>query len=127
MRRGQALAYRIGGAAVLILSFSMTLWLTEPDLPPADKIRLLQASAISDEITLDAAVRAAMLKNSPYVGGHVNVLNRVDGTSVNISGWATETITIISKGAPISVLVFSDGKTSCLCKRKASVRTSLPR
>ena len=110
MRKGHALAYGIGGAAVLILSFAITLWLTEPELPPAEKIRLLQASAISDEATLNAAARAVALKNSPYVRGHVDVLDRVDGSSVNISGWATETITIISKGAPIFVLVFSDGK-----------------
>lgn len=110
MRKGQTITFWVGGALVLILSFSTTLWLTEPEVPPADKIKLLAASAISDEATLNAAARAAGLQNSPYVQGHVDGLNRLDATNVSIAGWATETITFISKGAPVIVMAFSEGR-----------------
>ena len=110
MRKSQAFAYWMGGATVLILSFGITLWLTEPEVPQAEKIKLLAASDVSDEVTLTAAAVAAGLQNSSYVKGHIDALSRIDATNVNISGWATETITIISKGAPINVMVFSGGR-----------------
>lgn len=118
MRKGQAITFFVGGALVLILSFGITLWLTEPEVPAADKIKLLAASAISDEATLTAAAGAAGLQNSSYVKGHVDGLNRLDATTVNIAGWATETVTIISQGAPINVMAFSGGRNILIVETK---------
>jgi hypothetical protein len=118
MQKGQAFIFWVGGALVLILSFSITLWLTEPEVPPADKIKILGASAISNEATLHAAAGAAGLRNTTYVKGYIEVLRRLDATNVRIEGWATETTTIISKGAPITIMAFSGGRNIFTVKAK---------
>jgi hypothetical protein len=118
LSKAQAFIFWVVGALVLILSFGITLWLTEPVLPPADKIKLLAASAISDEATLTAAAGAAGLRNSTYVKGYIDVLRRLDATNVRIEGWAIETTAIISKGAPITIMAFSGGRNIFTVKAK---------
>jgi hypothetical protein len=95
----------LAGALALVISFSITLWLTEPEIPPADAIPWLAASAISDESSLHTAADRVGLKRSPHVKGHVDVLRRT-GANVIISGWAIERG---SKGEPITVMVFAGG------------------
>jgi hypothetical protein len=78
------------GALVLILSFTITLWLTEPDAPqltPDAMIKSLAAGGIVDEASLNAAARTAGLQYSPYIKGSVDGLTRVDANHVSIAGW----------------------------------------
>jgi hypothetical protein len=110
MRKRQTIIYLVGGALVLVSSFTITLWLTEPEVSPAEKVKLLAASAVSDEATLSAAASAVGLRRSPNVKGHVDVLNRIDATSVTMLGWATE-IPSVAKSSPIIVMAFTDGKS----------------
>ena len=111
MLKSLTLKYWIVGALVLVLSFTITLWLTEPEVPPEDMIKSLAAAAISDEASLHAAARTAGLKYSSYVKGNVDALTRVDANHVSISGWAVETLAAITaRGAPITVMAFSAGR-----------------
>ncbi len=123
MRKGLALGYWVGGATVFFLGFSVTLWLTEPELPAVEKIELLKASAIADETTLIQAAKAAGLQNSSYVRGNVDALKRSGDDIVTVAGWAAETITIISKGAPTLVMALVVARTYLRCRRKTSVPT----
>jgi len=119
--RKNAIAYGIGGALIVILSFSLTLWLTEPELPAPERIGLFKAATgIVDEASMNEAARAAGLKNSPYVRGAIDGLNRLDGNTVNISGWATETVTIVSKGAPVLLMAFSQGRNVLAAETKGA-------
>ena len=120
MRRGRLITYCVGGAAIMLLSFSVTLWLTEPELPPAERIGLLLASAISDEASMNEAAQAAGLKNSPYIRGNIDAINRIDANRVGIAGWATETITVLSKGAPLQLMAFSKGKNILTTETRGS-------
>jgi hypothetical protein len=95
----------IGAALVLVLSFSITLWLTEPEIPLADKIPWLAASAISDESSLHTAADKIGLKRSSHIKGHVDELRRTGG-EVMITGWAVERG---STGEPMTVMIFVEG------------------
>ena len=111
MLKGLTLKHWVGGILVLILSFTITLWLTEPEVPPEDMIKSLAAAAISDEASLHAAARTAGLKYSSYVKGNVDALSRVDANEVSIAGWAVETLAAITaRGAPITIMAFGGGK-----------------
>ena len=110
MRKGQVLAFSVGGLLVVSLSFVITLWLTEPEVPPAEKLKLLAASRIVDRSTLSAAAKTSGLLNSSYVKGKVDALTRLDAAHVSIAGWATETVRYTFKGASVTVMVFSGGR-----------------
>ena len=112
--KGLTFIHWVAGASVLILSFTITLWLIEPavpPVPPVDKINSLAAAAVFDEGALSAAARTAGLIYSSYVMGSVDVLSRVDANHVGISGWAVETIAATTaRGAPITVMAFGGGR-----------------
>jgi hypothetical protein len=111
MLKSLTLKHWIIGAFVLILSFTITLWLTEPEIPPEDMIKSLAAAAISDEASLHAAARTAGLQNSSYVKVNIEALTRVDANHISISGWAVETLpAITARGAPVTVMAFSGGR-----------------
>ena len=77
MLKSLTLKHWIVGALVLILSFTITLWLTKPEAPPEDMIKLLAGAAVTDEASLNAAARTAGLQYSTYVTGNVDALSRV--------------------------------------------------
>ena len=111
MLKGLTFKHWVLGALVLILSFTITLWLTEPEVSPEDMIQSLAAATISDEASLNDAARTAGLQYSTYVKANIDALTRVDANHVSISGWAVETIAAITaRGAPITVMAFSGGK-----------------
>ena len=101
----------VGGALVLILSFTITLWLTEPEVPPEDMIKSLAGAAVLDEAGLNAAAQAAGLKYSSYVKGNIDALSRTEANQVRIAGWAVETLAAITaRGAPITIMAFGGGR-----------------
>jgi hypothetical protein len=111
MLKGLTFKHWVGGLLVLILSFTITLWLTEPEVPPDDMIKSLAVAAIIDEASLSAAAQTAGLKYSSYVKGNVDALSRADANQVSIAGWAVETLAAITaRGAPITIMAFSGGK-----------------
>jgi hypothetical protein len=111
MLKGLTLRHWVVGVLVLSLSFSVTLWLTEPKILPEDMIKLLASAAVADESSLIEAARTAGLQYSPYVKGSVDGLSRVEANHVSISGWAIETMAAITaRGSPVTVMVFSGGK-----------------
>jgi hypothetical protein len=111
MLKSLTLKHWIVGALVLILSFTITLWLTKPEAPPEDMIKLLAGAAVTDEASLNAAARTAGLQYSTYVTGNVDALSRVEANQVSIAGWAVETLAAITaRGAPINVMAFSGGR-----------------
>lgn len=122
MLKGLSFKHWAVGVLVLILSFTITLWLTEPEapqLPPEEMLKSLAAAAVSDEASLGAAARTAGLQYSSYVKGNVDVLSRVDANHVSISGWAVETISATTaRGAPITVMAFDDGKRVFMMETK---------
>jgi hypothetical protein len=111
MLKSLTLKYWVVGALVLILSFTITLWLTKPEVPPEDMIKSLAAAAVSDEASLNAAAQAAGLQYSSYVNGNIEELSRAQANQVSIAGWAVETpAAITARGAPITVMAFSGGR-----------------
>ena len=105
-----ALKHWVVGALVLILSFAITLWLTEPEVPSGDMIKSLAAAAVNDEASLNVAARTAGLQYSSFVKGSVDGLVR-EANHVSINGWAVETVAAITaRGAPITVMAFSGGR-----------------
>ena len=110
MRKKQALIYFIAGALVLVLGFVVNLWLIEPDELQNPKIKLLIASAISDEATFNTAARAAGFQHSPDVKGIIDSLKRIDANNVSSDGWAVETTTSVTNVTPVVVMAFSGGK-----------------
>ena len=114
MLKSLTLKHWIVGALVLILSFTITLWLTKPEAPPEtppeDMIKLLAGAAVTDEASLNAAARTAGLQYSTYVTGNVDALSRVEANQVSIAGWAVETLAATARGAPINVMAFSGGR-----------------
>ena len=111
MLKSLTLKHWVVGVLVLCLSFAVTLWFTEPEIPPEDMIKSLASAAVADESSLIEAARTAGLQYSPYVKGSVDGLSRVEANHVSISGWAVETIAAITaRGSPVTVMVFSGGK-----------------
>jgi hypothetical protein len=101
----------VAGLLVLILSFTITLWLTEPEVPPEDMIKSLAGAAVLDEAGLNAAAQAAGLKYSSYVKGNIDALSRTEANQVRIAGWAVETLAAITaRGAPITIMAFGGGR-----------------
>jgi hypothetical protein len=100
----------VAGSLVLILSFTITLWLTEPEVPP-DMIKSLAAATIFDEASLSAAARMAGLQYSSYVKGNIDAFSRDEANQISIAGWAVETLAAITaRGAPITIMVFGGGR-----------------
>jgi hypothetical protein len=85
------------GAGVLVGSFLITLWLTEPTTPPdikpappSIKSDIFAANLVRDERTLPAAANAAGLKPSDKLKGVVDTVTRLDSAQVRIDGWAVD-------------------------------------
>jgi hypothetical protein len=103
------------GIGVLVGSFLLTVWLTEPETPPANKAEpplaaeILATYLISDERILTAAAKAARLQPSDKLRGFIDEVARLDKAQVKIRGWAVD---LARQGTPITVLVFSDGKNT---------------
>lgn len=97
----------IAGALTLVLSFVVTLRLTEVARPPSPAVAAMMRSAVFDRRTLMAAIKAAGLKGSQTVKGAIDEVARLDDRQVSVAGWAGE---IGNGGAPLDVLVFVDGE-----------------
>ena len=102
------------GAGVLIGSFLITLWLTEPitgpnlgSAPPNKGAEVLAAHLVPNEEILSGAATAAGLQRSDKLSGYVDGVTRLNKDQVRIGGWAADSI---GQGTPITVLVFADGK-----------------
>lgn|SRR5262245_25771182 len=102
------------GAGVLVGSFLITLWLTEPTTPPdikpappSIKSDIFAAYLVRDERTLPAAANAAGLKPSDKLKGVVDTVTRLDSAQVRIDGWAVD---LHGENGPIAVVVFADGE-----------------
>ena len=111
MLKGLTLIHWILGALVLLLSFTFTLWLTEPEVSPDEMIKSLAAAAVNDEASLNEAAQTIGLHYSSYLKGSIDGLVRVDTNRVDINGWAVETIAAsTARGAPINIMAFSGGR-----------------
>ena len=106
----RAIAYLVGGLAVLVGSFLITNWV----LSQNDDLNW----KFTDEASLVAAATAAGFSQSPNIHGGVDNITRIDGEKVRISGWAAD---FSSEGSPIAVKVFVNGRSV------VSVRTNGPR
>jgi hypothetical protein len=111
MRR---IIYVIGGVAVFLGSFFMTLWLTEPEIvvtPPkaADYRSIterLAAQRISSYPDLEKAAQNVGLHFSKEMKGAIDVAARVNEREVHMEGWLADPE---GNSTPLSVLVFVGG------------------
>jgi hypothetical protein len=97
----------IGGSAILVLSFFVTMRLTKPAKPVSPSVAILAASVVSDTRTLMAAIKAAGLKGAANVKGSIDEIKRLDDDRVTVKGWAAD---IANVGVPLTVMVFADGR-----------------
>jgi hypothetical protein len=101
-------AYIIFLLAVLLGSFFITLWLTEPRGPNAPDNRSdaerLAAHPISNSSDLVKSAYDAELIPSQRLSGHVDVIRRVDEQKVDLGGWAAD-----RDGTALEVLIFVAG------------------
>ncbi len=103
------------GFAVLIASFSMTLWLTAPeDMPansapslPATPLAIFTSFEVSDRAQLAAAAKSARLAPSDSVRSLLEELSARGKGQVMIRGWAIDSS---GQGDRISIVVFVQGK-----------------
>jgi hypothetical protein len=104
------------GAATLVGSFLITLWLTAPATLSDTKPPRLSVSAeifatylVPDPGTLSAAVRAAGLQPSDKLKGFIEVVTRLDSARVKIAGWAADEL---GEDDPIAIFIFA-GCSNC--------------
>jgi hypothetical protein len=95
------------GGLLTIVAFFVTLWLTEPELPPGSGIATLAKAPVAGSAELLAAIDAAGLARSELVRGNIDTLNRLDGSRVAMSGWAAQ---VNGVGSPLSVMAFPDAQ-----------------
>jgi hypothetical protein len=105
----------IGAAAVVISSFFITLWLTEPEMPPmpqkaaddrSNKERLA-TQRVSINSDLAKAAQNVGLRRSGQMKGTIDVVRRISDQEVHMEGWLADPQ---GGSAPLSVLVFTGGK-----------------
>jgi hypothetical protein len=101
-------AYIVFLLAVLIGSFFVTLWLTEPQVPNAPDNRShaerLAAYPISNGSDLAKSASEANLIPSQRLSGNVDAIRRIDEQKVDLVGWAAD-----GHGTALEVLVFIAG------------------
>jgi hypothetical protein len=101
-------AYIVFLLAVLIGSFFVTLWLTEPQVPNApdnrSRAERLAAYPISNGSDLAKSAYGADLVPSQRLFGIVNTIRRIDEQKVDLAGWAAD-----GHGTALEVLVFIAG------------------
>jgi hypothetical protein len=115
--RGSAMIFvAVLGITALVSSFFLTLWLTAPGMPPANKAEppslaaeILAAYLVPDERILRAAAKAAGLQPSDKLRGFIDEVARLDRRQVKIRGWAAD---LAGQGTPITVLVFANGRNT---------------
>jgi hypothetical protein len=100
-------------AGALFGSFFLTLWLTEPQNPilnsrldsrsGGDRLAAERATSYAD---LTNAARAAGLRLSPQVKGHVDTMTRVNEREVSIVGWLADTA---GDGSASQLVIFVGG------------------
>ncbi len=111
MRR---ISYIIGGVAVVVGSFFITLWLTEPEIVVRPQnvadyhsnTERLAAQRISSYPDLTKAAQNVGLSLSGQMKGVIDVVERVNEREVHIAGWLADPA---GGSTPLSVLVFIDG------------------
>lgn len=94
------------GILVLIGSFATTFWLSGIGAPNLPLTNLLASEVYDEEGLTDAAISAG-LRPSLYLKGYSDNPVRVNEKQVKIVGWSADSS---GKGAPITVIVFSEGK-----------------
>jgi hypothetical protein len=123
--RGSAMIFvAVLGISALVGSFLLTLWLTAPGTPPANKaeppslaVEVLAAHLVPDERILRAAAKAAGLQPSDQLRGFIDEVARLDRAQVKIRGWAAD---LAGQGTPITVLVFANGRNTLGTQTKGS-------
>ena len=95
------------GGMLAITAFFMTLWATEPELPPGSGIAALAQTPAAGSAALLAAIDAAGLARSEAVRGNIDTFKRLDGDRVAMTGWAAE---VNGAGSPLSVMAFPDAQ-----------------
>jgi hypothetical protein len=103
--------YFIGGAAVLLGSFVVTLWLTEPQSPSAR----LKDQRISNYADILRATQEAGLHSSPEMQGNIDAISRINEREVKIEGWLADPG---GNSTPSDLLVFVDGSMVVAGKTK---------
>jgi hypothetical protein len=90
---------------VLLGSFFLTLWLTEPeDLRPA--IERLATLRVSNDSELAEATVAVGLRLSPRMKGNIDRVSRTNNRDVTMAGWLADPE---GDGTPLDVVVFVAG------------------
>jgi len=101
-------AYWVFLLAVLLGSFFITLWLTEPQIPNTPDTRSdaerLAAYPISNSSDLAKSAYVAKLLLSRQLSGHVEAIRRIDEQAVDLAGWAAD-----REGTALEVLIFVAG------------------
>jgi len=93
------------GGTLAIVAFFITLWLTEPELPPGSGIAALAQTPVTGSAALRTAIDAAGLARSEHVRGNIDTFKRLDGDRVSMNGWAAQ---VNGAGSPLSVMAFPD-------------------
>jgi hypothetical protein len=95
------------GGGLMISAFFVTLWLTEPELPPGRGIAMLAKTPAAGSAELLSAIDAAGLTRSEFVRGNVDAMRRLDAGQVAMTGWATQ---VNGTGSPLSIMAFPDAQ-----------------
>src|SRR5262249_40493585 len=112
------------GAATLVGSFLITLWLTAPATLSDTKPPRLSVSAeifatylVPNAGILPAAARAAGLQPSDKLKGFIEVVTRLDNAHVKIAGFAADEL---GEDDPIAIFVFA-GCSHCGTRRGKNI------
>src|SRR5947209_8081635 len=95
------------GGMLMISTFFVTLWLTEPELPLGSGIAVLAKTPAAGSAELLSAIDAAGLTRSELVRGNIDAMRRLDGAQVAMTGWATQ---VNGAGSPLSIMAFPDAQ-----------------
>ena len=113
------MTYVAVGAVVLLGSFFITLWLTEPNNPKAVDNRSdterLAAQRVSSYPELDDAAASAGLRLSMQLRGNIDGINRINEHEVNIAGWLAYPE---GNETPLHILVFIGGSMVATAQTK---------
>src|SRR5437016_5380267 len=89
----------------LIASFFITMAITLREMPPETAIAMLERATIVDTPSLLRAASDIGFRTSTVLQGHIDGINRIDASTVNINGWVAVRN---SKGEPITILAFAN-------------------
>jgi hypothetical protein len=104
----------IFGICALVGSFLLTMWLTAPAPPQQAEPGNLAAATLAgylvpNEAILTAAAKSVGLQRSDQLKGYIDEIARTNKEQVRIRGWVADPV---GQGAPITVLVFADGRNT---------------